>query len=413
VNETQRSSTAQTLLARGAALLARISAPGSRTRVIANTMRWSAAAAAMRRSLREARTELRALGVRIQTPIRLVYYVLPTTLTGRRDGAIVTRPAAVAARARIIANPTSGSVHGAFGLHELQETAAWLSEHGLPTELALTERPGHAAELAREAANAGMDVVIAAGGDGTVNSVVQGLAGTRTALAVLPMGTINVWARETLIPLNTILAREVLISGVRRRVDLGRAGGRYFLLMAGIGLDAEVARRVEHSRLKRVGLKVVDYLATASRVGITHPSAKVWMRIDGKRQSVSALMVLVGNTRLYGGALTFAKQAVADDGWLDVVIVRSGGIPYRASVLIRALFRRASLGPRVRYERCHTVRFESHLRLPVQVDGEVIGTLPMTFTIARQALTVIVPRSAPAELFSRPPLPAPADETAE
>src|SRR5215471_5347236 len=91
VNETQRPSTVQTLVARGAALLAHMSAPGSRTRVVANTLRWSAAAAAMRQSLREARTELRALGVRIQTPIRLVYYVLPTTLTGRRDGAIVTR----------------------------------------------------------------------------------------------------------------------------------------------------------------------------------------------------------------------------------------------------------------------------------------------------------------------------------
>jgi diacylglycerol kinase family enzyme len=128
------------------------------------------------------------------------------------------------------------------------------------------------------------------------------------------------------------------------------------------------------------------------------------MRYDGTRRSVNALMLLIGNTRLYGGALTFAKQAVADDGWLDLVIVRNGSLAYRASVLLRAFFRRASLGPLVRYERFRTVRFESHVPLPVQVDGEVIGTLPMTFSVAPQALTVIIPPTAPPALFSRPPL---------
>src|SRR5262249_18495789 len=141
----------------------------------------------------------------------------------------------VPARARIVANPVSGSMHGMGGLNELRETAIWLTEHGLPTEVTPTQRVGHAVELTREAVAAGDGMVIAAGGDGTLNDVIHGLAGSTTALGVLPMGTVNVWAREIGIPLGASEARELLLHGVRRQVDLGRAGSRYFLMMAGVG----------------------------------------------------------------------------------------------------------------------------------------------------------------------------------
>jgi diacylglycerol kinase (ATP) len=379
---------------------------GRRMSLLVHTGRLTVVAVRWRRRYQLVRQELRVVRLRLQTPWRIAYYVLPAGLRGRRKHEAATDAQAVAPRARIIVNRSSGSVHGAFGLNELAETAKWLGAHGFPAEVRETAYAGHAEVLAREAARAGMDLVIAAGGDGTVNSVVQGLAGTQTALAVLPMGTVNVWAREVGIPLPAALAREVVLNGVRRRVDLGRAGSRYFLLMAGIGFDAEVARRVERGPFKRLGMKLVNYLATTGRLTVTHQPTKVWMRTEGHRRSVNALMILVGNTRLYGGAMTFAKQAVADDGWLDLVIMGNGSVLYRAGLFLRAAFSRTSLGPRVRYARCRTVRFESNTPLPVQVDGEVIGTLPMTFSVAPLALTVIVPKDAPAELFSRPPLAA-------
>jgi diacylglycerol kinase family enzyme len=325
------------------------------------------------------------------------------------------------ARARIVANPNSGGVRGAEGLRELRATAIWLTEHGLATELRLTEAAGHAGELAREAAQAGMEVVIAAGGDGTINDVAQGLARTATALGVLPLGTMNVWARETGIPLHLAQARELLLRGTRRRVDLGRAGSRYFLLMAGIGMDAEVVRRVEGNWLKRWGLKFLDYVLTAGMLGFTQPPARLWHRIDAqpdsrprrpganpgrpgsKRRGTRALLVVIGNTRLHAATLAFAHKAVVDDGLLDVVIVGGGGLIHRAQVLASALLRRSSGDPRVRYERCRSIRLESAPPLPVQVDGELIGRLPMTFAVAPAALTVIVPPDAPPHLFCREP----------
>lgn len=342
----------------------------------------------------------------VPVPLSALYFVAPSTRT-RAD--VASRPghrpdAHEPAQVRIIANPTSGSAHGAHGMHDLRETVVWLRKHGLPAELCMTDAPGSARHLAEEAVRAGMRMVVAAGGDGTINEVIQALAGHTTALGVLPMGTVNVWAREANIPLTLAEARAVLVYGARRRIDLGRAGSRYFILMAGIGIDAEVARRVEHHFLKRIGLKVMDYIATGGIVGVTQRPVKVWMQDGKRRRSRHAVQILIGNTRLFGGALAFTQQAVADDGWLDVVFVGGHHLRHRAQVLLRAALRRPSLGPHAHYAHVRTMRLDAAVPLPVQVDGEVIGTLPMTFAVAPRALTVVVPRDAPSDLFLHPPL---------
>lgn len=374
-----------------------------RTRMVARAGMWTLRVTGWVVAARTLMATTRRATERVRATFKLAYYVLPAAPSARsRHQNEHVSPGT--ARARIIVNPQSGGMRLPWAMRDLEETARWLTHAGLPAEICPTEHPGHAAELAREAARAGMDMVVAAGGDGTVNNVLQALAGQTTALGVLPLGTVNVWAREMGIPLNQAQAREVLVHGVRRRVDLGRAGSRYFLMMAGVGFDAEVARRVERSWLKRLGLKLLDYLATAGALSLTHQPTKIWMRRDGKRRSVQALMMIIGNTRLYGGGLSFATRAVADDGWLDLVVVGGGGLRHRASVVLRALLRRPARGPQVRYSRFHTIRLESNGTVPVQVDGEVIGTLPMTFSIAPHALTVIVPEQAPAVLFQRMPL---------
>ncbi|HYU72724.1 MAG TPA: diacylglycerol kinase family protein [Ktedonobacteraceae bacterium] len=138
----------------------------------------------------------------------------------------------------VIANPTSGSY--ASHAQEVEETMAFLRHSGWKVDLRLTEAAGDGRRLAREAVEQEAEVVIAAGGDGTINEVIQELAGSETALGVLPIGTVNVWAREMGIPLESVGAREVLLHGETRRIDLGRINDRFFLLMVGIGFDGEV-----------------------------------------------------------------------------------------------------------------------------------------------------------------------------
>src|SRR5579875_1437029 len=380
-------------------------------------LRWRRRARQVSESARESLSHLSYLAPILKPLARLPFGASPfqgalaALGVATPDGSAVRQSAndgsytpPITPQARIIANPTAGSIHFA-ALHDLRQTAEWLTAQGLPTELRLTQRPGHARELAAEAVEAGQKLVVAAGGDGTLNDVIQSLAGQTAALGVLPMGTVNVWAREMNIPLSLHEARKVLLHGVRRRVDLGRAGTRYFLMMAGVGFDAEVARRVEQGMLKRIGLKMLDYLTTVGILSVTHRAASIRIRLHGDRRAISALMVIIGNTRLYGGAMTFTERAVADDGKLDVLIVRNGGLAHRLNVLARALLRRPAQGPRVRYERAQRVRIEANVRVPVQVDGDVIGFLPMTFESVPQALTVLVPQAAPEDLFSLAPLP--------
>jgi YegS/Rv2252/BmrU family lipid kinase len=365
---------------------------------------WTLRALKWRERLAAYTASAQTLRERAQESLGVLFSVAPflqrTPLNAASTADQNWRPP-VPARARIVANPVSGSMRGMDGLSELRETAIWLTEHGLPTEVTTTRRVGHAVELTREAVVAGHEMVIAAGGDGTLNDVIHGLAGSTTALGVLPMGTVNVWAREIGIPLGASEAREILLRGVRRQVDLGRAGPRYFLMMAGVGFDAEVVKRVERNWLKRVGLKMLDYIATAGSLGLTQQPARLTLRVAGQRRKMNALMVVIGNTRLYGGAMQFTRRAVADDGLLDIVVIGGGGWGRRAGVFLRAFLRRPSLGPDVRYERVRSVRLESTPPLPVQVDGDIIGSLPMTFSVAPGALWVIVPRTAPEQLFSR------------
>jgi YegS/Rv2252/BmrU family lipid kinase len=368
---------------------------------------WTARGIVWRARLRRWSLGAQATLKRLEPALHLPFYATPQLRTlfdlarAKQERPPLEYTPPVAARARIIANPTSGSVTEAV-LRDLRETAKWLTAHGLPAELRLTARPGHATELAREATEARLDMVVAAGGDGTVNDVIQALAGHTTALGVLPVGTVNVWAREMGIGLTLSEARETLLRGSVRRVDLGRAGKRYFLMMAGIGFDAEVARRVEQGTLKRIGLKMLDYIGAVVALSVTAESADLRIHIGSRRRRERALMTIIGNTRLYGGAMTFTQKAIADDGALDVVVIGSGGLAHRLGVLGRAFLRLPSSGPRVRYLRAQAIRVESRRAEPVQVDGDVIGHLPMTFTVAPRALRVILPVSAPAELFSLP-----------
>ncbi|HEY7779975.1 MAG TPA: diacylglycerol kinase family protein [Ktedonobacterales bacterium] len=356
------------------------------------------------------RRTLRALR-QLPAPFSTLYLVVPgVRVVPRLTGRVVRVPRIrrLPVQARLIVNPASGALHahGPMALHAIHETARWLGKQGLPTEIRLTDGPESARRLAAEAAEAGLRVVIAVGGDGTINDVIQALAGTETALGVLPMGTINVWAREAGIPLGLADARRVLIEGVRRRVDLGRAGDRYFLLMAGIGVDAEVALRVQRHFFKRIGLKLLSYVTTGGMVGLTRRPVKVWIQRDGGRhRSRRIVQIVIGNTRLHAGIFAFTPHAVADDGQLDVVTVGGRGLLDRADVVVRAVLRRRTLGPNAPYHRVRTFRIDAREPLPVQVDGEVIGSLPMSFSVAPLALTVVVPRDSLPDLFLHPPLP--------
>jgi diacylglycerol kinase (ATP) len=297
----------------------------------------------------------------------------------------------------IIANPMSGSFP--YHTHHLDQALAYLRRRGWQADLWYTQAPEDARRLAHQAVAEGADIVVASGGDGTINEIIQELAGTETALGVLPNGTVNVWAREIGLPLDDLSACDVLLHGRTRRIDLGRINNRYFLLMAGIGIDGEVTRAIEHKPVKRLG--VLGYLLVGTLLGLGFPNFQATLNIDGKEIKANAFQIVIGNTQLWGGALQFTWQAKCDDGLLDVCVVRKSSLPGRLVVALDFLLRRERRRQRISYYTCTSIEVRTRQPIPIQVDGEIGGFTPATFTVAPGALKVIVPQTTPEELFSQ------------
>jgi YegS/Rv2252/BmrU family lipid kinase len=268
---------------------------------------------------------------------------------------------------------------------------------GWQIETVDTERAGHATPLARDAASRGVDVVIVHGGDGTLNDAVNGLAGTQTGVAVLRGGTANVWAKEARLPKDPVRAMRAIVAGERRRIDLGVANGRYFLLMCGVGLDAAIVARVG-SRMKR-RLGALAYIVAGVTAVFRTKAWQTDVAIDGSAER-SLYWLLAGNTRSYGGMVNITHRALADDGQLDVALMRRGGVPRIIADGVRVLLRRHDRSPNVRYTRARTLEIAAP-GIPIQLDGEACGQTPLRLEVAPLALNVIVPSGLRSPLFER------------
>ena len=267
------------------------------------------------------------------------------------------------------------------------------------SSIAVTERAGHATEIAREAAGRGVDVIVVNGGDGTINEAINGIAGTadgacrRCAAARLTSGQArSAW---TAIPSK---AMRQIVGGERRRIDVGRANGRCFLLMAGVGFDGVVVPGVGGWRKRLLG--PFAYVIAGVVAVFRAKAFASHVRIDDAPSEMSVFWMIVGNTRSYGGFTDIMFRAEVDDGLLDVAIMHRGG-PWRMIVDgIRVLRKRHEHSDNIDYLKARSLEIETP-GLPVQLDGEFYGATPMRFEIWPAALTVIVPAGLKTPLFAQ------------
>lgn len=272
-----------------------------------------------------------------------------------------------------------------------------LRSEGWQVELVTTTAPGEATALARQAAATGSRVVFACGGDGTINEVVNGLAGGETALGVVRGGMGDVFAKEVALPRRPEAALRLLVEGEERRFDLGVAGGRYFLAMCGVGFDASVVLRVPE-RAKRL-LGSTAYALWGALEILRFRSRRVALRLDGARQEADLYWLLLGNTRSYGGVIDITSGARVDDGLLDAYVFAGSGAAWVARTGLRLALKRQDGGSGVSFRRLRELTIETP-GLPVQADGEPFGETPMRFAVAPAAVSVLLPRGAGAALFS-------------
>jgi diacylglycerol kinase (ATP) len=307
-------------------------------------------------------------------------------------------------KARLIYNPTAGPRDVR---HALKRVRSFLRHHGWSVELQLTEKPGDALTLACAAAQAGCDVAIAAGGDGTVNEAVNGLVGTQTALGVLPVGTGNMWAKQLGVPTYTLTnplrlheAAAGLTEGTIRSVDVGQVNNRYFLCWAGIGLDAQVTTEMEPRQRHTKRLGALPYAIAAILVARDFQGVRTRVSLDGSIVRGRTLLILVSNIKQYVGVLNVAREARMDDGLLDVFVFKGLGFTYAVRHLLKVVSQRYLQDPQVIHRQVRRIEVRTEWAIPVQVDGDPIGTTPVTLKVAPLALRVLVPSSAPPGLFS-------------
>lgn len=263
---------------------------------------------------------------------------------------------------------------------------------GLELVNAPTEAPGHATDIAREFAARGVDLVAACGGDGTISEAAWGLSGSPVPLGVLPGGTSNVLARELDIPLGIDRAKELLLSGVPRRVRMLTANDRPFLLWAGAGLDARIMGHMS-PRLKR----------WFGRVGIFCTVAPEFFRYEFPRLEVSvdgvaheATFAVVCHAQHYAGAWIIAPEASLESEEMDALLF-SGRSRWRFFHLFRQIqlgkagHLKAGLARTVR-GRTIEIRSLEDYAVEVQVDGDCVLETPITCRASKEEVAILVPR---------------------
>jgi diacylglycerol kinase family enzyme len=312
---------------------------------------------------------------------------------------------------------------------DLEGVTEYLARNGWAVTVHETHGPQEATALARRAAVRGADVVIAAGGDGTVNEVVNGLVGTDAALGVLPVGTSNVWAMQMGIPMlspmgpasglarlvadleermdrpplvnyyRSVLldAARVLVEGQTCAVDVGQANDRHFLLWTGIGLDAEVTIRVSPEDKKAFG----PWAFVGSTLDIVreYKNTDARLVLDGQVREVRTSLIVVSNIQLYGGRLPIGARACVDDGKLDVCVFKGEGLLNYVQHVFRIAARQHLDDPHIEYDQCAEIVIESSPPLPVHVDDEPFDRTPVSIHVAPKALRAIVPQDVPPTLF--------------
>ncbi len=272
---------------------------------------------------------------------------------------------------------------------------------GSQCALKATAAPGDARRLAAEAVGEGYDLVAAAGGDGTVNEVLNGLGDApdgfaRVRLGVLPLGTMNVFARELKIPLRLERAWEVLRRGNETKIDLpcvefsanGRTQRRYFIQLAGAGLDARAIELVDWQHKKNVG-PLAYVVAGLKALRESKPRITARHNASPAGKNATGELVLIGNGKFYGGPFEIFPQADLRNGLLDVCILPRVNWP----VLLRctpAFFARRKLPEKlVRRFRASAFELAGDAKTSFELDGEIVGNLPATFSVERGRLRVV------------------------
>jgi diacylglycerol kinase (ATP) len=291
-------------------------------------------------------------------------------------------------KARIIYNPTSG--RELFKRH-LPEVLQKFEQAGYETSCHATTCEGDAIQAAKAAGERGFDLIVAAGGDGTINEVVNGIAELeeRPQLAVIPVGTTNDFARAIGIPLNNVIqAVEVILNGEPQKIDIGRVNDHYFINIAGGGRLTELTYEVP-SKLKTMVGQLAYYLKGMEMLPSIRPS-EVEIEYDGKLFQGEIMLFLVSLTNSVGGFEKLAPDSKLNDGMFDLLILKKANLAEFIRVASLALRGEHINDEHIIYTKANRVKVTNNDKMQLNLDGEYGGLLPGEFVNLYQHIDVMM-----------------------
>lgn len=277
-----------------------------------------------------------------------------------------------------------------------------------------TQAPGHATELARQAAADGHRLVLAAGGDGTLGEVANGLAETETVMAPLPVGTANSFAKELGLPLPGIIdkqrllqAAKLLAKGRVYRMDLGykydgTGNGRYWLLWSGTGVDGYLVHQLEPRPRWSKKLGPLGYVLLGFAAMPQYPDIQATVSVDGKIFTGEFVLISISNCRMYGGEVILNPTGVLNDGLLEVWMFRGRGIQRLLQVVFETMFAKHTEDDDVIMVRGRHIRIETDPVIGCHADGDPADFTPLVCEVKPGALRMLVPPTAPGDMFTGP-----------
>jgi YegS/Rv2252/BmrU family lipid kinase len=310
-------------------------------------------------------------------------------------------------KAVLLYNPIAGK-NRQRRRNDVEAAAQVLRSAGVEAHPVETQAPGSAGEQALEAVAAGCDTVIACGGDGTIHDVVQGLAGSDTPVGVIPLGTGNSLGNDLRLPRNPARAARVLLASEPRRIALGkleypdretgRQNARYFIVIAGAGVDARMLYQMNVAAKQWGGMTA--YYGEAFRLFLTHRFQRFeveWSDRAGEAHRVGVTQVMAVRLRQFGGILRWlAPDAAPESDDLQLVLFRTANRVSYSLYLLRALLQQRWKTPGVdlvcaREAVCRSIAGEPSSNIYAEADGELLGGLPVRFSTVPRALTLLVP----------------------
>lgn len=287
----------------------------------------------------------------------------------------------------VIVNPRSGKFNIGPRLEELKDL---LAGSVLPDKILFTTARGEGKWMAREAISAGAEKIIVAGGDGILNEVVNGMAGSEARLGILPAGCRNVFARELGIPLDFRHAIDLIVSGRTRLIDLGSANRRYYTTMIGVGLDAAAVQEAEANLLTlKKFLRAYAYHLAGMRMLFSFKT-RPFTVLTGEGESFSGCAAVIANGHFYGGSHEIVPHARVDDGRLDLCLFKKGEKLDYLRYFLGVLTGRHQKFKDVLIRPVTGLKIEAP-GIPYHVDGDFGGFTPVEVQVRPRALRVITP----------------------